>query len=274
MVKQELNSSTSTASISNDILPTISPILISPDALINGSTCNNSCDDSVMEYEFNDNDADVSGAAYKDYLKSEGQIDLLHDLRVFALERAVKLNAVTDLLKILKKHGVQNIVTDGRTLLKTPTTIAVSKMGESGDYYYDGIEHHIVNCLSQLQLIPSKIKLIINMDGIPAFESNSLNFWPIQFLIADMPFKPRTAAIYFGRGKVPIEEFLSPFVDELKTIMDNGIIVSGSHVKVGIKAFVCDTPARCYIKGIIKKIDSTFKINLLLYFFRYTLLQF
>lgn len=42
-------------------------------------------------------------------------------------------------------------------------------------------------------------------------------------------------------------DFLLPFVTELKGILQRGVSVSGQSVPVFVKAFICDAPARSFI---------------------------
>lgn len=58
-------------------------------------------------------------------------------------------------------------------------------------------------------------------------------------------------AIYCGKSKPKdMNEFLIEFVIELNDLQKNGLVIDG--VCYGIKSFsfVCDRPARSYIKGI------------------------
>lgn len=46
--------------------------------------------------------------------------------------------------------------------------------------------------------------------------------------------------------------FLSPFIDEFNEIRGKGgIVVEGRQTEVRIRCFICDTPARAAIKGIL-----------------------
>lgn len=57
-------------------------------------------------------------------------------------------------------------------------------------------------------------------------------------------------AIWCGESKPTVlNDFLQPFVTEMIDIINNGISINGFHLKISIRCFVCDTPARSYIKG-------------------------
>jgi len=42
-------------------------------------------------------------------------------------------------------------------------------------------------------------------------------------------------------------EFLSDFILESKELITEGIVLNGSRIKVGIKLFICDAPAKSFI---------------------------
>lgn len=56
---------------------------------------------------------------------------------------------------------------------------------------------------------------------------------------------------YYGHGKPPLQLFLTPFVDELKNLLQNNFQVNGHTVSVKVSCFICDTPARSFIKGFV-----------------------
>lgn len=63
--------------------------------------------------------------------------------------------------------------------------------------------------------------------------------------------KPIVVAIWCGIGKPKdLNEFLSPFVDEVNGILDNGVIINGYRIDIESIAFIADTPARAFLKGI------------------------
>lgn len=60
---------------------------------------------------------------------------------------------------------------------------------------------------------------------------------------------PFVVAIWCGEGKAVLSEYLGPFVTELKSLLLTGIMLNNYKIVIKIKAFICDTPARAYIKG-------------------------
>lgn len=119
----------------------------------------------------------------------------------------------------------------------------------SGTFWYGGVKQ----CLANLHLNASEnnqILLNFNMDGLPLSRSSKIEFWPILMGIANnLTIPPMVVGIYSGVGKPNVEEYLDSFVNELLEILTNGLTIDGVHFTIKINAFICDTPARCYLKG-------------------------
>lgn len=45
-------------------------------------------------------------------------------------------------------------------------------------------------------------------------------------------------------------EFLGPFIEDLKAILKNGIVFNGQQIVAEVCSFICDAPARAFIKNI------------------------
>lgn len=179
----------------------------------------------------------------------EPQKSILNEIKNWALKHNITHAAINSLLKILIDNGMSELPTDSRTLLKTPAKLNLKEMG-SGCYWYNGIANTLKICLSKMNNPLQCISLIFNVDGISTFKSSGLEFWPILYKIAELDsLQPMVAAVYYGAGKPPLDLFFNPFVEELKTILLNGIEINGKMVIVTVKCFICDTPARCFVKG-------------------------
>lgn len=162
---------------------------------------------------------------------------------------------------------------DYRKLLKTPKFVQITAAA-GGQMWYNSIEKNLQSILSKLDKDLS-IELNFNVDGLPIFKSSQRCFWPILsnihrdkknffmylsnfltnsvFVPPDMPnVQPMIVGIWCGEGKPNnLDEFLSQFVAELNVILQNGITVNGHNVKIGKRCFICDAPARAFIKGIV-----------------------
>lgn len=174
------------------------------------------------------------------------QISLAQELRTWYHCHRISHSSFDHLLRILKSNGM-NLPIDSRTLLKTPRIVQIQTMG-NGEFWYNGIKNCLNTAYSEIDK-PVVLPLVFNVDGLPPFNSSPLEFWPILFKIENMNLKPMVVAIYCGETKPPLQEFLYSFVEELNDILQNGFYVNGYKIEIVIKYFVCDTPARNFIKG-------------------------
>lgn len=175
---------------------------------------------------------------------------VLEELAKWASENNIKHQAIGQLLEILNKRGL-NLPKDARTLLQTPRHVTtVEKCG--GRYSYFGM----ASCL-QIILNRNKdftenndfIKLSVNVDGIPLYKSSNEQFWPI--LIKFSNFRPALVALYCGKTKPePVESFLEDFLGEYMKLSKDGLFVDGKRLGVEIISFICDAPARAFLKCI------------------------
>lgn len=62
--------------------------------------------------------------------------------------------------------------------------------------------------------------------------------------------KPMIIGIWSGFGKPKsLSEYLLPFMNDIQFAICNGIEINGHRINVGINSFICDSPARCWLKG-------------------------
>lgn len=55
--------------------------------------------------------------------------------------------------------------------------------------------------------------------------------------------------IWSGSSKPILNECLKPLIDELEIVLKDGLRIESHHVNIRIGQIICDTPARCFIKG-------------------------
>lgn len=79
------------------------------------------------------------------------------------------------------------------------------------------------------------IDLIVNIDGLPIFKSSKTHFWPILAKF-DEP--------------EPVHKYLCDLIAELQVLMQQGVQHKTNVHKVTLRAFVCDAPARAFLKCI------------------------
>lgn len=185
------------------------------------------------------------------HVRHQVQKSLADQLRSWALECHLKHSVLSKLLTILKLCGFNSLPKDSRTLLKTPKHVLIERKA-GGHLWYNGIEKEIRNIFMKITHHLS-IELNVSIDGLPLFKSSRVEFWPILANVRDMPhIKPFVIAIWCGDGKPKdLNEYLGLFVDEMNSILLNGISIKGYNVNILRVRFLADSPARSLMKGTI-----------------------
>ena len=99
--------------------------------------------------------------------------------------------------------------------------------------------------------VSGTIKLQFNFDGLPLFKSSTTELWPILCLVTGVRSKPFVVGIYSGKKKPKkLDEFLYDFVEDLRTLLFHGIVLDNVQRTIEVHCFVCDAPARSYIKNV------------------------
>lgn len=175
-------------------------------------------------------------------------------LASWAVQCQIPQSHVDKLLVLLKSFSdfdTSNLPKSCRTLLKTIRRTATKVVGP-GHYYHCGVEKGILSTLQRMQVkrIPSKrIKLLINVDGVPIAKSSGSQFWPILGRLSGFPHsKPFLIGIYHGPSKPSdANVFLADFTTEILDLLEKGILYNGEVLTLVIFGFVCDAPARAFI---------------------------
>ncbi len=174
----------------------------------------------------------------------------------WAVANRITHTALKELLKILTPMH-PSLPADPRTLLSTRKVDGIVAIS-GGWYYHFGIAEGILAKLSSSHVKLAddenqKITLQVNIDGLPLFKSSNAQFWPILCLIHNSSTRsePFIVGLFSGNKKPGnSDEFLRDFVNEMKDLQLNGMHYNGLVYKVIVSAFVCDAPARAFIKKI------------------------
>ena len=173
------------------------------------------------------------------------------ELAGWVLKNKITRNATNELLDILRRNGHDELPKCTRTILKTPRSV-LSKEKCGGDYIYLGIANGISRCLMTRPNYPfnsDTISLVVNVDGLPLYKSSSIQCWPILCMFDQVT--PFIVALFVGTKKpLNLNEFLQDFIHEYGLLQESGYKHKELLLHVKIKAFVCDAPARQFIKGI------------------------
>lgn len=174
------------------------------------------------------------------------------ELSKWCLAHNITHIAINDLLKILKPRHPE-LPLDARTFLQTPRCRRESpfKLIEPGEYYHFGLKNCIIKLLTQF---PKRrhletIEILINIDGLPLSKSSSSQFYPILCSLYENRNIVDVIGLYHGYEKPKdCNLFLTDFVNEAIDLVQNGLIHEGRSHVIKIKGFICDAPAKSYIK--------------------------
>ncbi|CAN7988852.1 unnamed protein product, partial [Ixodes hexagonus] len=179
--------------------------------------------------------------------------DFRRDLQNWAILNRIKRDPLSDLLKLLRRHPCHSsLPSDARTLLNTPRgpclECPITPL-PPGHYCHFGLEAGLLYALSSLRELPRALQLSFNIDGLPLSKSSNLQLWPVQCLIVNLDDQaPFLVGAFAGTSKPEsANDFLLPFVTELKSLLENGLTVNGYSVCISLEAIICDAPARSFI---------------------------
>jgi hypothetical protein len=207
-------------------------------------------------------DSDSSNNSSEDIFQSDDELGLSDECLGFELARwAINNNisnsSVNDLLHILRPFH-PTLPRDSRTLNATPRTIDVTEF-QNGEYHHVGIKNCLQNLVNKGSLDMNKvtndvISIQVNIDGLPLFKSSSMQLWPILGKLKQpIDSEPFMIGVFAGTGKPQdVNEYLKEFVDEVTQLEMSGVMLCDRSVMVCLHSFVCDAPAR----GFLKKIKS------------------
>lgn len=186
--------------------------------------------------------------------------DKIHALLISHMSHVTK-EFTSDLLQILREDGHTELPTSAASLLrsnlyrdkeiKQMQAKSNRKDDVYGYYVYFGIAENLKRIISPNIYKNRTIKLLINVDGLPIFNRSNEQLWPILMLVFDVEYEssPFIVGAFCGKSKPKnIAEFLEDFIYEIKDLVKNGIDIDEEHFVVEILGFVCDTPARAFLK--------------------------
>lgn len=210
--------------------------------------------DSVLDYGYTDiiESSDSEGSSDFNEGNSDEDNDqpLSEQLASWANKNKCTRSSLNELLGILRAHG-NSLPKDARSLLQTPRVVeTVDKCG--GQYIYFGIESGVKRIMSQnsfpLDTLDS-VELSVSVDGVPLFKSSNVQLWPI--LCSFLQCEPFMVALYCGSAKPnSVEDYLENFLQEFIRLKEDGIIYDTKRFSLSIRAFICDAPARAFLKCI------------------------
>lgn len=201
-------------------------------------------------------ESNINGVLSDNDIINESSISQENDintvLKQWAIRKKVPHSVLNDLLFSLSPFH-PSLPLNSRTLLDTPRSRIGFKKLENGDLCYFGIEEYLTRFLSVSQLDCDTVRLSFNIDGLPLYHSSALQFWPILGLIKNkaVVISPFAISIFCGKTKPsPLSSFFEDFINELKHLKNNGLIHNKKQYKIEIENFICDAPARAFVKCV------------------------
>ena len=208
-------------------------------------------------------ESDLDSESDSHNVESDPDSTLAFELGMWASSFGVSFVALSALLSILRVFH-PSLPKDPRTLLKTPRNTAVKSVEGGGSYFHFGIVNGLTLSKQLFSFLSSQIERIrvptvslqINIDGLPLFKSASTQLWPILCRICT-PVKsdPFIVGLYCGEHKpLSLDDYLHDFVEEM-VVLEQGPVdlnMAGQTfpVHVSLSCFICDTPARAFIKRV------------------------
>ena len=171
----------------------------------------------------------------------------------YVIKNSVSTTGTKELLEMFAFAGIKGLPNNRRSLLQTPRNVGdsiVDKCG--GTYYYVGLEEAFTNFLSSNPTFPvpdNTINFDVNIDGVPLHKSTNQAFWPLLCQIGR--FHPFIVAIFYGKSKPnDIREYLEDFLDDYRQLHEMGFVYKGIRYNVNLRCWICDAPARSFLKCI------------------------
>ena len=129
----------------------------------------------------------------------------------------------------------------------------VTEFDSESKFSYFGIQWQLERIVNPDLHEEKKIFLKINIDGLPLYRSSDIEFWPILGQVYYRPavYSPFTIALYCGKGKPSnITKFFDDFINEVNYLKENKILIDGKEMEVCVLCYICDNPARSFIKCV------------------------
>jgi hypothetical protein len=172
----------------------------------------------------------------------------LQELSLLYARKRLSLSALGEVAKLIKLLG-HDIPIDPRTILQTTKTPIRSETFKHFSLIKGAVSKLKKGLLNKHNCI---VKLQINIDGTSVFKTKSVHLWPILCRDTNsVDAQPFVVSIFAGKGKPPnLEEYLRPFLEEIIQLQHEDLEFEGNLYKVEIASFVCDAPARQFLKAI------------------------
>jgi hypothetical protein len=197
-----------------------------------------------------------------DEIPRDRVVEFKDRIAAWSLKNNITHVATTELLKLLRNQLNVALPMDARSLLQTPRSHNIVNLGE-GTFNYFGVAVNIRNRIQSglkqreckmfqelRETFANFVTLSVGIDGLPISRSSNTQFWPILGKVdQSVDQTPFVIGLYLGTTKpCSIVQFLGDFVKEFADIEQSGVSVNNVKYSVRISNFICDAPARSYVK--------------------------
>ncbi|XP_065080789.1 uncharacterized protein LOC135703464 [Ochlerotatus camptorhynchus] len=209
-------------------------------------------DDSLENYSPDEvSDEELNLCSDTSYLETTHQedsdenncqvVNLATFLRNWSMQYNISQQALKPLLHKMNNYD-RTLPECPRRLLRTPRINPTIIDIEGGQYWHQGLENCLRMCFPELTE-PLLVEININIDGLPLFKNGTNQVWPILFSIHGFfSLKPMIIGIFYGKSKPKKVE---------EPLLTYGINVNGVELMVKLRAIICDSPARAFVKGVV-----------------------
>jgi len=215
-------------------------------------------DDNHDNHDYHDEGTGVNIFNFLDELPEIDSSDsedekttLAEDMIGWINEHKVKLSAGDALLKILRRHGHEELPSCARTLLQSDRKVNIANKSNMA-YFNMGLEQSLLNNFEKypenVKQSTETIEIALNVDGLPLFRSSSTCVWPVLCCIMIKPFTVFPAALTLGTSKPSNLDFLLDTISELHRMIQDGFQYQERNLNVLLKCIVCDAPARALVR--------------------------
>lgn len=186
--------------------------------------------------------------------------DLRTKLHIWSIKHRKSLtrNCNEDLLQNLRSEGLPDIPKSCITLVPSDSAKEFdikgmkSCRGKLGSFVYLGVAKALQKIIDPSIYNEKCISIVVNVDGMQVFVNSRAQLWPIlgKIIHEDYKSEPFIIALYGGNSKpVSTKEYFEQFVQEMNDLLGNGILIDETLYKIELLGFICDRPARAFIKG-------------------------
>lgn len=178
------------------------------------------------------------------------QLSRTNEFRNLCFKHKLTRIAVNDILNFFKADDLKK---DFRSIMKRPRDkVGIERFSNNGEYYYFGIANGLIAFQNYYEFpTDGVLKLKVNVDGVPLFESTKKSLWPILIQVAGNVQNEVIMVAAYWEGEevhsVDSDEFIEQFVGEANLLIENGIEIEGKMLRVEILNFICDAPAKAFV---------------------------